>query len=108
MKKHVLLLLAIMFGITGCHKSSETTKPKEESNTERYVLSRTLSKLKLIVYTMGIVFLSHMMLTVNHIQKNFISGIDAPELIHPIYKEMPLEKKLKKIKKVIKENGNVI
>ncbi len=109
MKKHVLLLLAIMFGITGCSKSSETTKPKEESNTEKYVLSEDFIKAKVdSVHDGDSIFVTYDVDGEPYSKELYLAGIDAPELIHPIYKEMPFGKEAKEnLEKVIKESGDI-
>ena len=109
MKKHVLLLLAIMFGITGCSKSNETAKPKEESNTERYVLSDDFIKAKVdSVHDGDSIFVTYDVDGEPYSKELYLAGIDAPELIHPIYKEMPFGKEAKEnLEKVIKESGEI-
>ena len=109
MKKHVLLLLAIMFGITGCSKSNETAKPKEESNTEKYVLSEDFIKAKVdSVHDGDSIFVTYNVDGEPYSKELYLAGIDAPELIHPIYKEMPFGKEAKEnLEKVIKESGDI-
>ena len=109
MKKHVLLLLAIMFGITGCSKSNETTKLKEESNTEKYVLSDDFIKAKVdSVHDGDSIFVTYDVDGEPYSKELYLAGIDAPELIHPIYSEMPFGKEAKEnLEKVIKESGDI-
>lgn len=108
MKKHVLLL-AIMSGITGCSNNSQTTKTKEESNPEKYVLSEDFIKAKVdSVHDGDSIFVKYDVDGEPYSKELYLAGIDAPELIHPIYKEMPFGKEAKEnLEKVINESGDI-
>lgn len=108
MKKHVLLL-AIMSGITGCSNNSQTTKTKEESNPEKYVLSEDFIKAKVdSVHDGDSIFVTYDVDGEPYSKELYLAGIDAPELIHPIYKEMPFGKEAKEnLEKVINESGDI-
>ena len=108
-KKYVFIVVIMAFIVTGCKDKSNITGEIEASEREEYVISAEFIKAKVDgIHDGDSIFISYEFNGEPYSGELYLAGIDAPELIHPIYKEMPFGKKSKlNLEKIIQEGSEI-